>query len=157
MINNNIYVAVQDRNRILVHRVFRVHQRVQRATALSFRLGQGSYAQCGRIRYLSIYIARMNPTLSGSSALQRVKLGDVPEIRNGIIFDFYSGLPHMRKIACPYSPQLWSYVTSVCVRVWQSCSIMRSCLMNYIDCSKVRRLICIFPWSPRVDYTPNKK
>ena len=41
------------------------------------------------------YIARMSPTLSGSSALQRVKLGDVIEIRNGIIFDFYSGLPHM--------------------------------------------------------------
>ena len=26
------------------------------------------------------------------------------------------------------------------------------------DCSKVRRrLICIFPWSPRVDYTPKEQ
>ena len=77
-----------------MHRVFRAHQRVQRATALSFRLGRGSYALSGCIRYSCVYIARMSPTLSGSSALQRVKLGDALEIRNGIIFDFYSGLPH---------------------------------------------------------------
>ena len=89
------YVAVPDRNQILVHRVFRAHQRVQRATALSFRSGRGSYALRGRIRYSCIYIARMSPTLSGSSALQHVKLGDALKIRNGIIFDFYSGLPHM--------------------------------------------------------------
>ena len=37
----------------------------------------------------------MSPTLSRSSALQRVKVGDALEIRNGIIFDFYSGLPHI--------------------------------------------------------------
>ena len=88
-------VAVPDRNRILVHRVFQAHQRVQRATALSFRLGWGSYALRGRIRYSCVYIARISPTLSGSSALQRVKLSDALEIRNGIIFDFYSGLPHV--------------------------------------------------------------
>ena len=79
----------------LVHRVFRTHQQVQRTTALSFRLGWGSYTLCGRIRYSCIYIARMSPTLSGSSALQRVKLGDALKIRNGILFDFYLGLPHM--------------------------------------------------------------
>ena len=37
----------------------------------------------------------MSLTLSGSSVLWRVKLGDALEIRNGIIFDFYSGLPHV--------------------------------------------------------------
>ena len=36
----------------------------------------------------------MSPTLSGSSALQCIKLGDALEIRNGI-FDFYPGLPHI--------------------------------------------------------------
>ena len=91
----HVCVAILDRNRILVHHVFRAHQRVQRATALSFRLGRGSYMLRGHIRYLCIYIARMSPTLSGSSALQRVKLGDALEIRNGIIFDFYSGLSHV--------------------------------------------------------------
>ena len=37
----------------------------------------------------------MSPALSESSALQRVKLGDALEIRDGIIFDFYLGLPHV--------------------------------------------------------------
>ena len=102
----NSWNRVPDRNRILVHRVFRAHQRVQRATALSFRLGRGSYALRGCIRYSCIrysciYIARMSPTLSGSSALQHVKLGDALEIRNGIIFDFYSGL-----LCCECTSQL---------------------------------------------------
>ena len=35
----------------------------------------------------------MSPALSRSSALYHVKLGDALEIRNGIIFDFYWGLP----------------------------------------------------------------
>ena len=48
-----------------------------------------------RIRYSCVYTARMSPAFSGSSALQRVKLSDMLEIRNGIIFDFYSGLPHI--------------------------------------------------------------
>ena len=37
----------------------------------------------------------MSLTLSGSSALWCVKLGDALEIRNGITFDFYPGLPHI--------------------------------------------------------------
>ena len=41
----------------------------------------------------------MSSAPSGSSALQHVKLGDALEIRDGIIFDFYSGLPH---IVCLY-------------------------------------------------------
>ena len=48
----------------------------------------------------------MSPTLSGSLALQCVKLGDVLEIRNRIIFDFYSGLPHV-------SPTLWFTQTTL--------------------------------------------
>ena len=36
----------------------------------------------------------MSPTPSGSLALQHFKLGDVLEIRDGIIFEFYPGLPH---------------------------------------------------------------
>ena len=33
--------------------------------------------------------------LSGSSALQHVKPGDALELHNGIIFEFYLGLPHV--------------------------------------------------------------
>ena len=43
---------------------------------------------------LCVYIARISPTLSGSSV---VKLSDVLEIRNKIIFDFYPELPHALK------------------------------------------------------------
>ena len=68
-----LYVAVPDRNQILFHRVFRAHHRVRRAIALSFRLGQSSYALRGRIRYSCVYIALMSPTLSGSSALQQIE------------------------------------------------------------------------------------
>ena len=38
----------------------------------------------------------MSPTLSGSIALQRIKLADVLEICNGIILEFNPGLPHVQ-------------------------------------------------------------
>ena len=37
----------------------------------------------------------MSPALNGSAALQRFKCGNAVEIHNGIMFDFYPGLPHM--------------------------------------------------------------
>ena len=37
----------------------------------------------------------MSLALNGSSALQRFEHGNVVEIHNGIMLDFYLGLPHM--------------------------------------------------------------
>ena len=37
----------------------------------------------------------MSPVPNGSSAIRRLELSDAIKIRNGIIFDFYTGLPHM--------------------------------------------------------------
>ena len=37
----------------------------------------------------------MSPTLNGSSAIRRFKGSDAIEIRDGVAFDFYTGLPHM--------------------------------------------------------------
>ena len=37
----------------------------------------------------------MSPALNGSSALQRFERSNAIEIRNGIMFDFYPGLPHI--------------------------------------------------------------
>ena len=37
----------------------------------------------------------MSTASSGSLALQRVKLGYALEIRDGIVFEFYLGLPHI--------------------------------------------------------------
>ena len=36
-----------------------------------------------------------SPTLNGSSALQLFEHGNMVEIRNRIMFDFYQGLPHI--------------------------------------------------------------
>ena len=44
---------------------------------------------------LCAVVAHMSPALNRSTALQRFKRGNTVEIRNGIIFDFYPGLPHM--------------------------------------------------------------
>ena len=37
----------------------------------------------------------MSPALNGSSVLQRFEHSNAIKIRNGIMFDFYPGLPHM--------------------------------------------------------------
>ena len=37
----------------------------------------------------------MGPTLNGSTALQRFKRSNAVEICNGIMFNFYPGLPHI--------------------------------------------------------------
>ena len=44
----------------------------------------------------------MSPALSGSSAQKCIKLGDALGIRDGIIFDFYSGLPHVVTVSMWY-------------------------------------------------------
>ena len=42
----------------------------------------------------STYIVHMSPTLNESSALQHFKRDNGVKIWNGIMFDFYLGLPH---------------------------------------------------------------
>ena len=50
----------------------------------------------------------MNPALNGSSVLERFKCGDAIEIWNGIMFDFYPGLPHI------YIFLLYEFYTFLC-------------------------------------------
>ena len=40
-------------------------------------------------------MAHMSPALNGSTALQHFERGNAVKIRNGIMFDFYPGLPHI--------------------------------------------------------------
>ena len=40
----------------------------------------------------------MSPALNGSTALQRFEHNNAVDIRNGIMFDFYPGLPHVYTI-----------------------------------------------------------
>ena len=44
---------------------------------------------------MHMYAVRMTPTLNESSVLQHFKHGNVAEIHNGIMFNFYPGLPHI--------------------------------------------------------------
>ena len=47
------------------------------------------------IRDSYIYEARMSPALNGNSAIWRFKHSNAIKIRDGITFDFYTGLPHI--------------------------------------------------------------
>ena len=40
----------------------------------------------------------MSHALNGSAVLQRFERGNEVEIRNGMMFDFFPGLPHMREL-----------------------------------------------------------
>ena len=40
------------------------------------------------------YTVCLSPTLNGSSGIQYFERSDAIEVRNGIIFDFYTGLPY---------------------------------------------------------------
>ena len=71
----SICVAVPGRNRTLFRCILRTHYRLRSA--------------------VTQYTAHMSPTLNGSSVLQRFQRGNALEIPNGIVFDFYPGLPHV--------------------------------------------------------------
>ena len=88
-------MAVPCRNRRLFRRIFRSHRGVQSAVSLNFREGRRSYALRKLIRYSCIYEACMSPALNGSSAIRRFERSVAIEIRDGITFDFYTGLPHI--------------------------------------------------------------
>ena len=69
-------VAVLCRNQRLFRHIFRLHR------CLPF------------MRYSCIYEAHMSPAFNGSSAIRHFKHSNAIKIRNGITFDFYTGLPH---------------------------------------------------------------
>ena len=47
-----------------------------------------------RVKISCISTARLSPALNGSSEIRSLECSDAIEIHNGIIFDFYTGLPH---------------------------------------------------------------
>ena len=57
--------------------------------------GRGSNALCKRSDSGCVYTAHLSSALNGSSEISRFKRADTIEIRNGITFVFYSGLPHI--------------------------------------------------------------
>ena len=57
---------------------------------------------CKRIDGCCVYTVHLSSALNGSSEISRFKRRVVMEIRNGIIFDFYTGLTHVL-VLCHYS------------------------------------------------------
>ena len=57
--------------------------------------GWGSYWMCSCDDSYCIYTVRLNPALNGSSEIRHFKRSDIVEIRNGIMFAVYPGLPHV--------------------------------------------------------------
>ena len=51
----------------------------------------------------------MTPALNRSSALQHFEHGNGVEICNGIMFDFYPGLPHMKLLK--YREDVETFIT----------------------------------------------
>ena len=103
-------MAVSGRNRTLFRCIFQLRYHVQK---LNFHRGRSSYVlRTVRrlIRYSCIFAAIMSPSLNECFALQCFEHGNVVELCNGILFDFYMRLPH---IECPslcqlqQLPQVW--------------------------------------------------
>ena len=100
---------------------------VRSTLAWNFRLGWDSYALGKLINTCHVHTARMSPALNGSSALQRFERSNAIELRNGILFDFYPGLPHILYvyILCMYNK---SYLLS-CLFSMQSLNTY-----DYVSC-----------------------
>ena len=90
-----VSVVVPGRNWTLFRCILRSHYHVQSAVMLYFRCRRGLYALCKLMNTWHIYPARIGHTPNGSSALQHFERGNALEIRDGIMFDFYPGLPQV--------------------------------------------------------------
>ena len=112
----------QVRNPTLLCCVFWLCYHVQRAVAQNFHLGRGSYMLRRLIRYSCIFAGCMSPTLNGSFALQCFKRGNTVRLRNGIMFVFYPGLPHM---LCCLGILLWGLI-----KYHSHCSIWHDNVFN---------------------------
>ena len=66
---------------------------------MEFPLRAGLIYTLGKlINTYHIYTAHMSPALNGSSALERFEHSNAIKIRNGIMFNFYPGLPHIHVV-----------------------------------------------------------
>ena len=111
---------------VVIHEcVFQSHYCVRSALAQNFCQGQGSYILCKRGKYSWVYPAHTSPAVNGSSTLERFERSNAIEIRNGIIFNFYPGLPHMHGLDC----------ACVTLKVFHSLWLLRLCKQ---DSSSVR-------------------
>ena len=124
-------VAVPGRNQTLFHWS---HYRIRSAIAQNFRYEWGSHALCKLMNTWCICTTRMSPNLNGSFVLQCSEHGNAIKIRNGTMFDFYPGLPHMADLQCA---QVVSY---------------RCSMINPNKNRKILLLVDSMPYGRYVDY-----
>ena len=93
------------------------------------------------VSYLRIYEARMSPALNGSSAIRRFERSDAIEIRNGITFDFYTGLSHIYTLTLKdgggtayihyYWMYYWMYIYTLTLKDGGGTAYIHYYWMNY--------------------------
>ena len=62
----------------------------------------------------------MSPALNRSSALEHFEHSNASEIRNGIMFDFYPGLPHMHTYVHTYIHTYMHTYTHTYIHIYSS-------------------------------------
>ena len=91
-----VYVAVQCRNWRSFRRVFRSHHCVQSMGVSELPLRVGLIRALWMHEYLIfLRCACMSPTLNRSSVIRHFERSNAIKTCDGIIFDFYMGLPYM--------------------------------------------------------------
>ena len=88
-------VVVSGRNGTFFRYACRSYYHVRSAVTQYFCYRWDSYSLCKIMNTWNVYTVHMSPTPSGISALQRFECSNANEMTNGIMFDFYPGLPHM--------------------------------------------------------------
>ena len=81
----------------------------------------------------------MSPALNGSPAIWCFECSDAIEIRNGIIFDFYTGLPHNMKGTEVPNPRRSSACDCTCVL-----TRIDHCLVNNRSCHACQMCLVLF-------------
>ena len=88
-----VHVAVPSRNWTLFHCVFRAHYRVRSAVTQNFRYRHGGHMRW--VNVSSTYEFTQRVWAPPATEVQHYKCGNAIAMCNGIMFDFYPGLPHM--------------------------------------------------------------
>ena len=95
---------------------------------------------CKHGKYWWVYSAHMSPALNGSSTLEHFKRSNASEIRNGIMFDFYPGLPHVwinRDLYADYTNQEYRASFAVHSSSGLTCRILtfQTCQHHFYKCT----------------------
>ena len=124
-----IIVAVPGRNRTLFCCTFWSHYHVWSAVIQNFYYGWGSYLLCKLMNTWHIYTVHTS-THNKSSALQHFEHSNAIKIHNGIMFDFYPGLPHVILMVVEtrrqWLSQWLTFLANSVMAMPSGCSLLRS-------------------------------